>query len=340
MPYDNVVRTASVKSSQCMLASMTFVKTECPECGETVILDVVNGYGYCMYCGGKVEPEGLRRLPSPLRFSLIKELRSEDSLVSEPWFDDVHEAVRLMLSGDADAASAIIVKVYGSVGEGEERARISSALELEALEAIASVIDGNEAEPYRGGLLDLSEVMKEFDDVYPSDVINICMMQMTIGKILDADSAKSILVTLFYLARDALVLTRGVAETKDLLGQICAISTDVAVAAYPVPSDADKSEESARCFKFLIDLWDMLSVVSEGMTQKDLVKVNRTLSSTGYGEVLEALGEAFSKAGDAEGGYQEAMQRYVLLVCGILSSDSRKAGKRSKARSPPSETRI
>lgn len=319
---------------------MTFVKTECPECGETVILDAVNGYGYCMYCGGKIELEGLRRLPSPLRFSLIKELRVEDPTISEPWFGDVCEAVRLMLSGDVDAGSALIAKVYESVDGDDERARVSSALELEALEAISIVIDGNAVEPYRGGLLDLSEAMKKFDDVYPSDVINICMVQMIIGKLMDPDSAKTILITLFYLARDALVLARGASEAREVLGQICTITMDVAVTAYPEPSDADKSEEAACCFKFLMDLWDMLSTVSEGMTQKDLVKVKRALSSTGYGEVLEALGEAFSKVKDADGSCQEPMQRYVLLICGILSSDSKKAGKRSKARLQIDETRI
>lgn len=317
--------------SRYIIASMTFVKTECPECGETVILDVVNGYGYCMYCGAKVEPEGLRRLPSPLRIALMKELRCDDPFLSEPWYGDLCEAVRLMLSGDSDEGAAVIRGIYGSAADDEERAKVSSTLELEVLDAIVSVIDGDGSRPYRGGFLDVIGVMKEFDEAYSPEIINLCLVQMTAGTYVDRDVAKAILISLFYLARDSLVLTRGAAETKEILGHICAIVMDVVVKAYPDVSDVDISEEAAGCFKFLMDLWGTLIAATDEMTQKDYVKVNRILSATGYAEVLTALGEAFFRAKDGEEAYKEPMYRYVSLICGISSQESKKGGKRSKA---------
>lgn len=308
---------------------MTFVKTECPECGETVILDVVNGYGYCMYCGAKVEPEGLRRLSSPVRIALMKELRYDDPFMSEPWFGEVCEAVRLTFSGDSEAGSALIRKVYESVGDGDDRTKVSNALEMEVLEAIVSVIDGDGSQPYRGGFLDIIEVMKDFDEIYPSEIIDLCLVQMTAGKYVNRDVAKAILISLFYLARDSLVLTRGATETKESLGHICAIVMDVVVTAYPEVLDIDISEEAASCFKFLMDMWGTLLTATDEMTQKDIVKANRTLSAKGYGEVLTALGDAFSKAKDGEEAYKEPMYRFISLLCGIPSQES-KGGNRSK----------
>ena len=314
-----------------MRTCMTFVKTECPECAETIIMDVVNGYGYCMYCGAKVEPEGLRRFSSPLRIAIRKELEFDDPSISEPWYEDVCEAISLMLSGEKDAGAALIRSVYGSAKDDDEMARISNTLSMEILEYVVSVMDRDEGEPYRGGALDIIGVIREFDDIYPTEILDLCLAQMTIGTFVSGEIAKTTLISISYLAQDLLTLSRSATDAVELLGHICSLATEIARSAYPEDSDIDRSEEAVRRLMFLMDAWSAMLAVTDEMTQKDHVKANRALSASGFDEVLASLEEAFSKAMDGEDAYREPLYRYVWLMCGSPSQGSRKGGKRSKA---------
>ena len=170
--------------------------------------------------------------------------------------------------------------------------------------------------------MDIIGVIREFDDIYPTEILDLCLAQMTIGTFVSGEIAKTTLISISYLAQDLLTLSRSAADAVELLGHICSLATEIARSAYPEDSDIDRSEEAVRRLMF---------PVTDEMTQKDHVKANRALSASGFDEVLASLEEAFSKAMDGEDAYREPLYRYVWLMCGSPSQGSRKGGKRSKA---------
>lgn len=68
---------------------MTFVRTDCPSCGEAILLDTVNGTGYCMYCGSKVEPEGITKITPTVRVVISTVAKKRDEYDDKPWRADL-----------------------------------------------------------------------------------------------------------------------------------------------------------------------------------------------------------------------------------------------------------
>ncbi len=313
---------------------MTFVKTDCPECSERILMDVVNGYGYCMYCGARVEPEGIMRIPAPMNASIRIELESDPPYVKEPWFVPVGEAASKAFEGDSDGASAIILDALDSVDGQEDRDRIVHSFELQAIDAIVSASDSVEPSSYRGGLAPVFDAIRRKAECDLQATVDMCMLQMTmvVQSLRDADreAAKAAVVTLFYLTRDYMPYLRTAADVKNYLGSVGRIvgaATDIAYA--DSMEDPERMEEATMCSDFLFNLALLFVQGTKDMTQKETVKVNRAIAAAGIDEALEAIDRAFDLVpqGD-EDAVCDCMMRYsAYMIRGPPSSRPSKAKK-------------
>lgn len=323
---------------------MTFVKTDCPECGERILLDIVNGYGYCMYCGAKVDPEGLTVLPSPIRVTLRRALEAEDPYAGAPWYGRVRDAGAMLRSGDTEGAVSAIREAFSLAGGSDDaRADVVDAVDTEIIETIVSVIDSQDAVPYRGGMMEVFDVCEEEAGMgLTTQFMDLCLLQYTMeaGRSKDRDRVGAIMVSIAYLLRDYLSVVRRPDDAYGVLMTASSIMSNLADAAYPDGCrDEPSSREDMRCLKLVMRLALIFSYEMEGMPQKSIVKLNRSVMSKDFSEALADLNEAYSKLTDPdEEAFLEPAERYAdfMLFPDQPVKQSRKAkGRSSLSRSAP-----
>ena len=305
-----------------MSADMTFVKTDCPECSERILMDVVNGYGHCMYCGAKVEPEGIIRISAPLSASIRIELETDPPYAAEPWFGPVGEAASEAVAGDSDGASAAMAEVLGSLEGQEAKDCAAHSFELQAIDAIASLSDALEPLSYRGGLAPVFESMSGDAECDLQAAVDMCLLQMTMVvqslRDNDREAAKAVIVTLFNLARDYMPYLRTAADVKNYIGSVSRIVGDAADIAYADSTeDPERKEEATLCSDFLFNLTLLFIRGTKEMTQKETVKVNRAIAAAGIDDALADIDRAFELVpqGD-EDAVCDLMMRYADYMIG------------------------
>lgn len=301
---------------------MTFVKTDCPECSERILMDVVNGYGHCMYCGAKVEPEGIIRISAPLSASIRIELETDPPYAEESWFGPVGEAAAKAVAGDSDAASSMMADIIGSLEDQEAKDCAAHSFELQAIDAIASLSDSLEPTSYRGGLAPVFASLSGTAECDLQSTVDMCLLQMTMVvqslRDNDREAAKAVIITLFNLARDYMPNLRTAADVKNYVGSVSRIvgeASDVAYADYA--EDPERKEEATLCSDFLFNLTLLFIRGTKEMTQKETVKVNRALAAAGIDEALADIDKAFEMVpqGD-EDAVCDLMMRYADYMIG------------------------
>jgi len=321
-----------------MTALMTFVKTDCPECSERILLDVNNGYGYCMYCGSKVEPEGLHRISSPLRSTLRRELECDDPYEGQPWYGDASRVMALLKDGDVQDSAELLKGIFESVQDDEARKDIADFVDTEIVEWIASIIDDQDPKPYGGRARSLYKVMSSYiDDCLPSPILDMAMLQlhMELASISEPDRAKPLLVTLGNIAFDYLSCITNANAAMDCISGLCTLGREAYEAVYSGEDASDGNEEPARFYKTIVYLFMGFIKAMEGKTQKDMVKVNRAIVSRGIDVPVGYLEQAYEGvvAGDMDA-CSDGLDQYIsYMVEGPEDARVQKAKKR-RARSP------
>ncbi len=295
---------------------MTFVKTDCPECGERILLDVVNGYGYCMYCGAKVEPEGLSGIPAPVRSVLRRELDSDDPYEGRSWYPLVREAGLLMRKGDFDAACGRVRQAFDIAVPENEGEDVTDAVDSELIEAVLAVTEDPDQEPYRGGMERILEITSE----HAEDGITPMFFEMFIIQFMydsvrrrDVDRARQVLVSVTYVLRDALRVSTRPEDMYRLLMSTASVMKDVGV-AYPDGAEDGEyaDDEGVKCYRFVLNLTLLFASVMDGISQKELSRINRASSSVDRAEANAILDEAYAVlAGPDPGSYIVPLTAYV-----------------------------
>lgn len=325
-------------SYQAIAEAMTFVKTDCPECGERILLDVANGYGYCMYCGAKVAPEGLVLLPSPLRVTLRRELDADDPYAGRPWYGRVCDAGDMLRSGDPEGAASAVREAFAMETDEGSRADIVDAVDAEIIETIVSVIDSQDPVPYRGGMRAVFDVCDEEAGMgLTTRFMDLCLLQfsMEAGRAKDEARVGAMIVSIAYLVRDYLSMVRRPEDVYKVLVTSCSIMQDLADGAYPEDYDDGRFDdrEDIRCMMMLMHLSVLFSMELDRMSQKELVRLNRSIATKDPSGAMSDLDEAYSKltSPDKEA-FMEPMERYADFMLYPDNPTPRKAARKAKKR--------
>lgn len=320
---------------------MTFVKTDCPECGERIMLDVVNGYGYCMYCGAQVAPEGLTVLPSPLRVALRRELDADDPYDGRPWYGRVSDAGGMLRSGDPDGAAAAIREAFSLASDDDDRRDLVDAVDAEIIETIVSVIDSQDPVPYRGGMRPIFDVCEEEAGLgLTTQFMDLCLLQysMDAGRTKDPDRVGAMLISIAYLVRDYLSMVRRPDDVYKVLVTAASIMRDMAETAYPDGYDDGRLDgrEDIRCLRMMLHLSLLFSMELDRMPQKELVRLNRSIAAKDPAQAMADLDEAYSKLTDPDDeAFVEPMERYADFMLYPDSPAPRKNARKGKRRGAP-----
>lgn len=132
---------------------MTFGIVPCENCGRRALVD---GAGYCMYCGAPLppaEPEGV----DPQVDALLRMILEGGSPVDDgPWHDLVADAEDLLLDGDVFAARDALLKDLEGRGPEEQRGMKDAMAATAARWVLETVFKGG---AYRGGVLPIADLL-------------------------------------------------------------------------------------------------------------------------------------------------------------------------------------
>lgn len=311
---------------------MVLSKATCPECCERIVVDIVNGYGYCMYCGCKVDTGDAVPLPSAYRNALKVEL--ENTSNEGPWRRDIVSAFDLIGDGDMDSGLQELRKVISDNRSSE--GDVMDAIDNQIIEWMVNGVDDDM--PYRGGVLDIVSMLNEFTDTPPKMFLSLIVMQFGIKSrsITNPDTARLFLVSVFNFMREYIPLFNNVYDLITVCEQLNDILAAIEEVAPPVEPDeerwTDVDWEAYRCEGFLHQLCFLMVMRIDKLSQKETVKINRTLASKDLTSVFMALDEAFAIALTGRD-YTIPMLDYMhqMFDEGIASAPKKgKAGKKAR----------
>lgn len=306
---------------------MVLSKATCPECCERIVVDIVNGYGYCMYCGAKVDTSDAVPLSSAYRNALRVEL--ENTSDEGPWYGEVVSAFRSIRSGDAEDGLAELDRI---ISDNEVSNQVMDAIENQMIEWVVNSID--EGEPYRGGVLDVVNVMNAYEDFPPKVFLPVAMVQMGIKSrsIINRETAQMFIVSLFHFTRDYIPQYNNIFDfinicehLSDLLDAVCDLATE---------GDDERAlaKEANGYHSFLSHLCFMIFMSTENMSQKDMVKVNRKLGSMDADTLFRDLDIAFDNVMKGEDYMQPLMDFFRTVFDKMLSAPAskKKVGRKTR----------
>lgn len=306
---------------------MTFYKTDCPECCERILLDVINGYGYCMYCGAKVEPQDLIPIQNALREAISIEIEKEDE--NNPWNKPIAEGIKMAQSGDIDGC---IEKLRSAITDADknELDDVEDDINRSIIDWIVCGISDENVPLYNGGAKKIYDgldglIENGMDGVIP----NVCQMHIAVisTNIHDPDKAKRLITVAFMLFRDKVESLSNADELMDFLSAIRTSCRNVFFTAYP---DDNKEEEYSkemafRYYGFIAHLMFMISQLTRDLKRKELVKVNRLVSAADRTEALISLDKAMDSLSDNLDEYFEPMCEYASFMAGKTLKNKKKA---------------
>lgn len=307
---------------------MTFYKTDCPECCEKIILDVINGFGYCMYCGAKVEPEELVPLPNSLRETIFLELNKDD--VAEPWDVKVSESIDLAQSGDIDGCIAGLRSVLENA-ENKQTDDILDSIDKAIVNWIISGITDRNLPMYEGGAHDVYEGIKDLvGEGMDYAIVNVCRMHMSMisNNLNDPEMAKRLIKTTFMVLKDYINDIHNLEELVDFITGLNYITHNAINIAYPNANENKNEymdEPTFRYYNFLLHLAFMAINETKGMKRKDLVKINRSVSAGDMSEALKDINSAIDLVLDKDpDAYFEPFKKYMDHMLGKNSKNTKK----------------
>lgn len=304
---------------------MVLSKATCPECCERVVVDIVNSYGYCMYCGYRIDTEDSTPLPSAFRNALKVEL--EDMRGYSDWYKSVISAFDTIFQGDMDAGIESLRKVIDENTDDMEE--VLNSIDTQAIEWVVNGVDCDNT--YRGGVLRIVELMNEYEEVPPKIFLSLIIMQMGIKSrsITNPDMAKDFIVSLFNVIMEYIPFLNNVGDIINTCEQINNILQQSMVTAYPRGEVED--DEAFRCGNFLHQLCLTLIIRIDHMTQKEVVKINRSLMTRDLTVAMDEFHEAFLCVSDGRD-YTDHIMAYVQNLFDDVPalSTKKKGGKKGR----------
>ena len=304
---------------------MVLSKATCPECCERVVVDIVNSYGYCMYCGYRIDTEDSTPLPSAFRNALKVEL--EDMKGFSDWYASVVSAFDTIFQGDMESGIVSLRKVIDENMDDLEE--VLNSIDTQAIEWVVNGVDCDNI--YRGGVLRIVDLMNEYEEVPPKIFLSLIIMQMGIKSrsITNPVVAKDFIVSLFNVILEYIPFLNNVGDIINTCEQINTILQQSMVTAYPRGEVED--DEAFRCGNFLHQLCLTLIIRIDHMTQKEVVKVNRALMTKDLTAAMDEFHEAFMCVSDGRD-YTDHIMAYVrnLLDDGAPVAPRKKVGKKGR----------
>ncbi len=161
---------------------MTFATTTCPGCGRRVIID---GDGYCMYCGGPVGADGSDELDAQLDSLLGLIVAGVGEPADEPWAEILAPASALLASGDVEGAASEFSKTLEGRGE-DEAASLKDAMFAEVVRWVLNSVWSGVT--YRGGVLTVAPLLEVDGDRETSPHR---LLEMIFDSVMDPESLVS-----------------------------------------------------------------------------------------------------------------------------------------------------
>lgn len=306
---------------------MTFYKTDCPECCERILLDVINGYGYCMYCGAKVEPQDLIPIQNTLREAISIEINKDD--VSNPWSKPLAESIGMAQSGDIDGC----IKGLRDILEKTDKNKMDEVvddIDKSIVDWIISGISDDNLPSYNGGAKEIYEGIRDLvGDGMNNMIINICQMHLAVisTNINNPDKAKRLITTAFMLFNDKVDDFSNLDELMEFLTAIHPSCRNVINMAYPDAGNDEKYSEEMpfRYYNFLSHLIFVLSNETRGLKRKELIKINRQVSAMDNTEAVMNIRKAMDSLSDNPDDYFGPMIQYVSFILGGTLKNKKKA---------------
>ena len=125
---------------------MAYIVLTCPDCGRRIVMDEIDGTGYCMYCGARIDAsatdaEYLDPQSESLMEMVVHGPETQDHS-GEPWYAPMSGSVDLLMSGHPDEAAASFARAL-SESSPENRDRMKDAMaESLARWVLRTVFDG------------------------------------------------------------------------------------------------------------------------------------------------------------------------------------------------------
>lgn len=290
---------------------MAFIVTDCPDCGEHIILDESRGTGHCMYCGVEVYPEG-RRLPMDLEKELVDELRG-GSTRDMPWNDGFIKASEVLEREGADVASGMFSELLGTEMSREERYELCNAIRGAVVEWTLRLMLSHGDRTYTGGapkVLGLADAVDGGKSLAP-------FTEEIVGEIgdrldsIDSSMAGNAIMGIFELLHERIVPEWDAGEVIRVLDAFGPLATELGAIIDPGIRDADGDPEFLdrlegpvfeRMF-FIAHLAYESVTRTRGMVQKDIVKMNRSHDAATLEEARGHIDRSFEllAQGDEEG---------------------------------------
>ncbi len=201
---------------------MTFVVLNCTRCGHRVLVDEIDGSGFCMYCGGEIMPSGdPSESLDDYSISFLEALTApveNPSFENEPWYPEVEDIVSSMKEADFDRVSRDLPKALDGKDARTRRA-IQDAMVNELVMAVMEpVFNGF---PYCGGVMDVAPLLvdPEDDDTEPSVLIASLYSALCDSKgcMEGAERAYCMAVSLYELVSDYVMAEPSVSDVSSIL---------------------------------------------------------------------------------------------------------------------------
>lgn len=211
---------------------MSYVVVSCPKCQRDVLLDEVDGKGFCMYCGSDLDTTRDKTLNLPSMFEEavggIIDMAKETDFSSEPWYGELDGVRGPLTSGDYNGAAEALVEMLEG-RDPETRDRIRQAVLVELLN---DIIEGTtNGDPYESGLVELAGNVcpeTEEDAVTPSELM-LGILDGIDGNgdlIADEVTAYGLTATAFHILRDVLWTDHDIYDQGMALRSFLHISED------------------------------------------------------------------------------------------------------------------
>lgn len=279
-------------------------KTTCSECCERIVVDIVNGYGYCMYCGAKVDTSDSMPLTSAFRNALKVELENNED--EKPLYREIVATFKTITGGDIQEG---IRALDGIMAGGASSEEVMNIVDSQVIEWIVNSIDDDT--PYRGGVMQVIEWINRYEEVSVKNYLWMVLMQLSIKSqaIINKVEARMFLISLFHFVRDYIPQFRNIIELINVCDRIDSILECMDKVLGSDEDDSDLGKASHRCSELLHHLCFMALISGDEMSQKEIVKANRALASKDPTVAMALLSKAFDTA-EAGGDFFEPLLGY------------------------------
>ncbi len=200
---------------------MTFMKMDCPECAERILVDSCNDIGYCMYCGAEVETHEAVTIYPDLDH-VIRDFLDDDREETEyDWFNDLMHASEVLMDEGPESATPLFVALHREDMGEEESAHLYNCIRQEFGTWISTCHDSI---GYTGGALQFADEMGEwFSKEGKMDLILHSLSAITVhsAEVETLDQMDVLVSGMYFTIRDAI---EGITDVEQLASTMVGIS--------------------------------------------------------------------------------------------------------------------